>query len=681
NLGDVIRNTQNRSHKVGGTLSGEAEAGHKKAEPSDFLILFRYKKHMPIYARALEKRGIPFEITGSASFAESEEIGEITNLALALNDPDNPIFTVAVLRGIFFGVSDNDLIEFKREGGRFHFMMPGKDILECKKLGATVVSMALAKMREWRKWTLELPPSAALQKIFEDSGILNFYVSLEMGSSRVGNVLKLLEIVRHEEQKGVTAFAQMVRFLEELSEVREVEEMSLTPARENAVRLMNLHKAKGLEGRVVFLADPVGIKEHEVEKHIIRVGSELGSARQARRGGHGAGDGGAGPCGYFVFREAKARGKADFRPRKILSQPVGWEEAAQEEQKYEEAEETRLNYVAATRARDMLVISTYADELKNKAWEILDSALDRVPKLEVEASGEGEEKREKVMISRAEAERARKEMRESWSAAALPTYAVESVTRLARRKAEPAKEATAEGAEPREKERKRLPGYGLSWGRIVHQVLEAVGSGRLKPEKEKLELFLGNIMTAEESDFSEKAELLAYVDSILSSPFWARVMRAERRFFEVPFAIKTDRKNLEAVKRPTPGRGKDEGRSARGDGIPVIVSGAIDLVFWEEGRQGKGGKGADGGDGSGEAGWVIADYKTDRIPISEATLRAAGPEFNVERVRALSPEFASIIDFHAPQIRLYARFWSQITGEPVKEAGLYFTSIGRWVAT
>ena len=183
------------------------------AQPSDFLILFRYKKHMAVYARALEERGIPFETTGSAAFADSEEITEITNLALALNDPENPIYAVAVLRGIFFGVSDEDLVEFKREGGRFNFAMPGRDIIQSKHLGAVRVSMALAKLGEWRRWTLGLPVSAALQRIFEDSGILNYYASLEMGSSRVGNVLKLLEIVRNEERKGGTAFAQIVKFL------------------------------------------------------------------------------------------------------------------------------------------------------------------------------------------------------------------------------------------------------------------------------------------------------------------------------------------------------------------------------------------------------------------------------------------------------------------------------------
>ena len=100
------------------------------------MILYRYKKFMSVYARALEERGIPFEITGSDAFAESEEIGEITNLATALNDPDNPIYAVAVLRGIFFGVSDNDLMAFRREGGRFNFMARRAISWRAESLGA-----------------------------------------------------------------------------------------------------------------------------------------------------------------------------------------------------------------------------------------------------------------------------------------------------------------------------------------------------------------------------------------------------------------------------------------------------------------------------------------------------------------------------------------------------------------
>lgn len=161
--------------------------------PSDFLILFRYKKNMGSYARALEERGIPYEITGSDAFSDSE-------------------------------------------------------------------------------------------------------------------------------------------YMEELIEVKEVEEMSLTPGRVEAVRLMNLHKAKGLEAPVVFLANPVGSKYFEPDKHVVRL--EEG-----------------GPRGYFLFK------KREWFTDTVLSQPIDWEERKKEEKLYQAAEEERLMYVVATRAKNMLVVS------------------------------------------------------------------------------------------------------------------------------------------------------------------------------------------------------------------------------------------------------------------------------------------------------------------------------------
>jgi ATP-dependent helicase/nuclease subunit A len=170
-------------------------------------------------------------------------------------------------------------------------------------------------------------------------------------------------------------------------------------------------------------------------------------------------------------------------------------------------------------------------------------------------------------------------------------------------------------------------------------------------------------------------------------------MRAEKRYFEIPFSIRTSQKELaeigghntcfsgsESPKRAAvPGKGEAGGRAAQqtelerklkaggvGD-LSVILSGAIDLVFWEPAQDGK------------PAGWVIADYKTDKIPIAESDLKSHSGELSIDKIRSVSPEFASIIDFYAPQIRLYTRFWSQITAEPVTESGIYFTSIDRWV--
>ncbi len=348
------------------------------AQPSDFLFLFRYKKNMNIYARALEERGIPFEITGSDAFSESEEIGEIVNLVRALNDPDNRIYTVAVLRGIFFGVSDDELLKFKLSGGRFSFVYGGEGGGD--KAGDRVRE-GLKKLKEWYGWIIKYPASTALEKIFENSGIIYYLASSEMGSSKAGNLFKLLEILRNQEREGLTSFAGLVEFMEELTSVHEIEEMSLTPGRANAVRMMNLHKAKGLEAPVVFLANPFGIKAHEPDKHVIRVEEVT-------------------PQGYFLFK------KKVWYQAKLISQPVGWGEKAEEEKKYAEAEEKRLMYVAATRAKNLLVISTYEGDLSNKrAWKVLDDKLGNVPELEIPGRAEIKE-REKLLVEKDEVRKA-----------------------------------------------------------------------------------------------------------------------------------------------------------------------------------------------------------------------------------------------------------------------------------
>ena len=95
-----------------------------------------------------------------------------------------------------------------------------------------------------------------------------------------------------------------------------------------------------------------------------------------------------------------------------------------------------------------------------------------------------------------------------------------------------------------------------------------------------------------------------------------RMKESDQTLVEVPFSIKTDEK--EKAK---------------------IVSGVIDLVFKEP------------------DGWVIADYKTDKI------------DDNIEK----------IVNYYRPQVELYTKFWEEMTGEKVKETGLFFVDNESWV--
>jgi ATP-dependent helicase/nuclease subunit A len=575
-IGDYIKWACEGNLRLARSRRERARGLKPAANPSDFLLLFRYKKHMQIYARALEERGITFEITGGGAFGESEEIREIVNLAKALNDPENPIYTVAVLRGVFFGASDNELLNFKRRGGRFSFLQRFE---EAKAAKDDRVEASLQTLRQWWGWSKAYPASTVLEKIFEASGIINYMVSAEMGSSKAGNLFKLLEILRGREREGETSFSGLVEFMDELTSLYEIEEMSLMPGRTDAVRLMNLHKAKGLEAPVVFLANPVGMKPREPDKHIVRVDEK-------------------GPRGYFLFEK-----RGWYRPQR-LSQPVGWYDVVGDEKEYRSAEEMRLMYVAATRARNMVIVSTYpfiSDE--RRAWAILDDALGNIPELRI-PSGEMFEEREKLIVGKSELKKARIGLDEKVESVNRPTYRVETVTSIAK-----------EGVDVPERHR---GGLGMSWGRVVHSVLDAIGKGKDVDRDWLIE----NALAAEERDLREKAALTALVSSICESPFWKRAMQAEKRFFEVPFSIGTSEMDL---------GGEGE--------LPVVLSGAIDLAFLE-------------GDG-----WVIADYKTDEI----------------------SDDLQNYVDYYTPQVKLYSKYWSEITHENVKETGLYFTSINKWI--
>ncbi|MCX6569343.1 MAG: UvrD-helicase domain-containing protein [Candidatus Aminicenantes bacterium] len=611
---------------AGNLMLEDRGGGSRPAEPGDFLVLFRYKDRMNRYARRLEEKDIPFEIAGSDAFADNGEIGEVMNLLRALDDPDDPVATVAVLRGLFFGLSDQDLLTHRATGGGFCYADP-----VCGERGLERVRRTFGVLQAWREITAKVPPSAALEMILQRSGLLNHLATAEMGSSRAGNVLKLVEALRGRESEDMTSFAAAVEFMEEWVGAQPVEEMSLTPGRRNAVRLMNLHKAKGLEAPVVWLANPAGVHDFEPDKHIRRAGAN------------------GKPRGHFRFTKP-----IGFQT-KTLSQPVGWEESAAEEKRYEEAEENRLMYVAATRARDLLVVSAYAGDLgERKAWGPLEKGLEGIPELpEYPPAGRGEAARPAPRVRKTdivrpdEAMKARAALQRTLAAASEAGALHETVTSTARRDLEPPEWAKG--------------GLGR-WGSEVHIMLKTLGeswpsAGGGKPGaivgEADLARMARDVLVAADRNPTDSRDLAGHVAAIVRSEFWGRAMSAGRKYFEVPFSVRVGPEDVEYAELVS-----RAGLVPLAGGRPVVLvpgalvflSGAVDLLFKEK------------------DGWVIADYKTDRIP--DAALDKGAEEAK----KALD----ALVEYYRPQVQLYSRFWEKITGEKVKESGLYFTAHDAW---
>jgi ATP-dependent helicase/nuclease subunit A len=504
----------------------DAEKKPRKAGPGDFMVLLRYKAHLPVYARAFETLGIPYEISGGGAFSESEELGHLINLLSAVAEPEDKIALVATLRGLFFGISDDLIYRFRKQGGTFSYLAP-QDRCGDEEARQMVETIFL-ELKQFHHWSKTRPPAAVLSMILDRLGVVPLALSREMGESRAGNILKAIEIAFWESSRVLTSFAEMVERLQQYYTELEVEEMSVEPAKKDAVRIMNLHKAKGLEAEVVFLADPLKESVHDPDIHISRMDEKA--------------------LGYFA-----ASRKAGEYKREIVGLPPDWKKFEKLEHEYQNAEEERLLYVATTRAKQLLIVSRYPEKPDNGPWKDLYPYLDEVE--EIEAPMAAPPAAAAGTIKAKEFEKGKAQIAATISASKQPSYEVETVTAASKASIEevPFSEGT---------------GKGMSWGRIIHRMLEA----SIKEKDVNLELLAENLLKEEERLISEKELIVTTVRSVMASELWSRMKKAEEALVEVPFSLKTE-----------------------GEELPKIVSGAIDLAFKEP------------------EGWVIADYKTDQV--------------------------------------------------------------------
>jgi ATP-dependent helicase/nuclease subunit A len=562
------------AERIARTIHAMVEAGERA--PGDFLVLFRTRRFMSEYARALERRGLPYELAGGGAFKDSEELGGLLPLLRSVSDPDDPVAFVAVLRGPLFGVDDEALYRHFRAGGRFSFRAEPPEGADPR------IVRAAGLLREAEALAGTLPPGAAIARLCDRLGWTALAAARELGDSRAGNLLKAIAAARVFSASGLD-FGGVVAELDRLTGEGYIEEMSARPGRPGAVRLMTVHGAKGLEAPVVFLADPRRENDPPVRFTIDR--------------------GGASPVGHWrvIRRSEEGFGVVE------IAEPPGWDAMEASEAEFERAARVRLLYVAATRAKDMLVVSLWKQGKSDNAqgpwaplapWltqDLSEPAPSEKGRTERPLESLGQE------LSAFRAERKRRAER-----AAVPTYAAAAVTQVAH----------AAGEKPEWE----WTGRGLSWGRVLHGVLEAL----MRDPALDVRTCAANLLVAEERPVEEADEVVRAIESVRASDLWRRALAARRRLVEVPFALPVPRAEL--------------GR-ADGPGT-VLLQGAIDLAFEED------------------DGWVLVDYKSDTLP-------AKG-------------DAAPLVAFYEPQVRLYRRAWEELTGRPAR-AGLFFIQDGRTV--
>ncbi len=323
-------------HDSGWTVRDRDSGTRVAIQPEHVCILFRRFTNSGTdltqeYVRALEARGIAHLLVGSKSFHRREEIGTLRAALRAIEWPGDELSVFAVLRGSLYAVLDDTLLRFRRAHGAFHPMRELPDQLDPE---FAPIRDALATLRELHRRRNYRPVADTIHELLEAARAHAGFAFRKGGERVLANVFRLTDLARSFEASGAaTSFRAFVEYLESESESSEASEAPVLEQEGGGVQLMTVHKAKGLEFPVVILAD-------------------LTAHLTGREGGDRYSDPDSRLCAQRLLWCA---------PWELL-------DAAEAEGIADREEALRLAYVAATRARDLLVVAAVGEEEWQDGW-------------------------------------------------------------------------------------------------------------------------------------------------------------------------------------------------------------------------------------------------------------------------------------------------------------------------
>ena len=317
-------------------------------EPRHIAILFRRfvsfgEDLTREYVKAIEARGIPHLLVGGKAFHGREEVEAIRAALAAIEWPDDELSVFAALKGPLFAIDDEHLFEFRARFRRaFHpFRVPpelggnsGRQLaLSGDPIGHLMpIADALRLLQQLHRRRNYRPVADTIGALLEETRAHVGFILRPAGEQALANVLHVAELARQYEAGGGISFRGFIDELRNAALSTEAAEAPILEEGSDGVRLMTVHKAKGLEFPVVILADL--------------------TCRMSRDDASRYLDPSRGLCAIRL---------GGWAPHELHDHEA--EEVARDE-----AEGVRLAYVAATRARDLLVVPAVGDEPWEGGW-------------------------------------------------------------------------------------------------------------------------------------------------------------------------------------------------------------------------------------------------------------------------------------------------------------------------
>jgi ATP-dependent helicase/nuclease subunit A len=293
------------------------QGGGKRAEPGDVAVLLRALTDVHVYLEGLRRHGIPYVVEGERRFFAAPEVVDAINVLRTLASPYDAVALAGVLRSPLGAVTDRELYELSRSGWLDYRVIETDD-----PPGPWAPTTLYRALSDLSQDIPRLPVDEAVTAVFDRLPLHVLAAGGPYGDQAAANLDKLERIARELALEGLSFPALVARLDHRVRDEVEEAESPLVDEAVNAVKVLSVHKAKGLEFPIVVLAAAHGGRRSGPRPAVLKHWS-------------------SGVVGVRVGDVASLAGV-------YLSEQLARREAE---------ESRRLLYVAMTRARDLLVVS------------------------------------------------------------------------------------------------------------------------------------------------------------------------------------------------------------------------------------------------------------------------------------------------------------------------------------
>lgn len=233
------------------------EQKYRDIKYRDIAILLRSTKaKAPIFEKELIEKDIPVYSDMSSEYIDTMEIQTILSLLKIIDNPMQDIPLVTVMRSSIGKFTDNELVEIRLADQHSDFYTA---LLKSKLSVSTElkekIDRFLNQIDKWRAQQEYLSLDELIWTIYEDTGFLNYMGVLPNGLLRQENLKMLFERAKQYESASFKGLFNFIRFIERLhSSSGDLSAAKMIGENEDVVRIMSIHKSKGLEFPIVFLA-------------------------------------------------------------------------------------------------------------------------------------------------------------------------------------------------------------------------------------------------------------------------------------------------------------------------------------------------------------------------------------------------------------------------------------------